>query len=448
MVLLIAILGLGIMTFGVGRAALLRSDAQTAADAAALAGVRNIRQQLVNQLTSTGTSSLAAVDRGLVEAAARDYAKRNGDARVRKLEIIGGDVRVEVDSQKVGDLGRSSGTDDSRAEARARARLYLTVSPGLGGSPTGGGGVGGTSGGDTTIDDAEWKDFAKTVKGPPKCSAAKADNDVTRLGEFLRGHNILAGENAQLGDNPAPGVHSATGWHYQCGNSGAIDVNVVPPGREGAVLDAIRPKIEAMGYFVIWREEGHFDHMHVQPASGTPSSGGGAPGGFGAAGSLEDTQLEIKLVDWDAPAPLGFAGNFLGSANGNPFGPPDPRVAKKACEILDRYDVHGRARLALWEAMIVESGVHDLSFGDATSVGVLQLLSMHGSVEKRRDLDYAIGRFLNRGFAQPLGAIALARRHPDWSPGKIAQTVQGSAYPERYDQRASQGAALDGAFCG
>src|SRR5918998_3914670 len=75
---LLAAMWLGIAVFNVGRAAVLRSEAQTAADAAALAGARNIRQQLQAQFAATGQTNLALVNYGLVRAAMTDYARRNG----------------------------------------------------------------------------------------------------------------------------------------------------------------------------------------------------------------------------------------------------------------------------------------------------------------------------------------------------------------------------------
>src|SRR3954454_5606956 len=66
LVVLLALLAVGMMMFQVGRAAVLRSDAQTAADAAALAGATEIRRQLEVQWTTTGTTSISMIDQALV----------------------------------------------------------------------------------------------------------------------------------------------------------------------------------------------------------------------------------------------------------------------------------------------------------------------------------------------------------------------------------------------
>ena len=442
-ILLLAMIGLSLMVFEIGRAAVMRSDAQTAADAAALAAARNMRAQLVTQLATRGYSDFALIDEAMVEAAARDYAERNG-GKLDKIEMLGADVKAWARSKK--DAG-VKGEKRQAGEAKARARLYSEVSLGI---ATGGGFGGSLPGGgrDTSIKASEWEKFGEKVKSPPQCTNSASTNDIVKLGKFLLDHGIVADENAQLGDNPAPGTHTAGGWHYRCGNSGAIDINAdAAAGGEKAALDAIAGPIRALGFYVIWQEEDHYDHMHVQPIGGAPGGGGGF-GGYGATGSLEDSQLLIKLVDFDAPVTMGFAANFIGSADGIPFGPPDKDVARVACRVLDRLDASPKARLALWEALIVESGVKNLTYGDATSVGPLQLLAMHGSFEKRRDVPWVIEEFLENGYYGRGGAMSLARRHPEWSAGRVAQETQGSAHGERYDQRRLQAISLNKKFCG
>ncbi len=68
--LMLAILAIGMLAFKIGKAAVLRSGAQTAADAAALAGAKNVRDQLIAQMTTTGTADFSARQQPLVTAAA------------------------------------------------------------------------------------------------------------------------------------------------------------------------------------------------------------------------------------------------------------------------------------------------------------------------------------------------------------------------------------------
>lgn len=93
-----------------------------------------------------------------------------------------------------------------------------------------------------------------------------------------------------------------------------------------------------------------------------------------------------------------------------------------------------KATLACVEACIVESTFRNLKGGDRDSVGILQVrVSIHGA-ELARSVERSVKKFLNAGFTGQGGAITLASQHPGWSAGEIAQAVQGSAYPGRYDQ--------------
>ena len=58
LVVLLAVLAVGMLMFQVGKAAVLRSDAQTAADAAALAGATEIKRQLMAQWATVGTTDI------------------------------------------------------------------------------------------------------------------------------------------------------------------------------------------------------------------------------------------------------------------------------------------------------------------------------------------------------------------------------------------------------
>jgi hypothetical protein len=131
MALIVAILALGLMLFQVGRAADSRSQAQTAADAAALAGAREISEQLASLYDSA-----AGIDETAVRSAAADYAQRNGGELI-ELDVEALDVLVEVrTARRLGRSGEGIGTAGHRGIARARARLEAPVGEG-GGIPTG-----------------------------------------------------------------------------------------------------------------------------------------------------------------------------------------------------------------------------------------------------------------------------------------------------------------------
>jgi putative Flp pilus-assembly TadE/G-like protein len=452
--LLVGIVGMGVIAVQIGKATVLRSDAQTAADAAALAAARNIRTQLSEQVALTGTSSLANISDARVQAEAARYAALNEGRLSRDIERDGADVKVWVETERTQGDGAPKGQEDQRANARARARLELVpIFPGN----AGGGGVGAApapSGGDPKISDDEWDQIKKELKHhPPQCSDNPDDNDVYILGQHLQKHGFVTLANAQLGSPPTPGKHDPNGWHYKCANSGAIDLNYDCCGQaaEDAAINPLVQPLHDLGFSTIWQAPGHTDHMHINGGGGASVGVGGTPGG--AVGPLVDAYLDIHLIDWDAPAASagGFDLGGLGSRIGpsDTSGPPDPKVAAVACELMHRYHLSGTARLALWEAMIVESGVHNPPDGMEDSVGVLQARAMHGSFETRMNPAWQIAKFIVDGYYHPpTGVIEAARMFPDKSAGWIAQYVQGSDYPNAYDLREADARADNEKFCG
>ena len=165
----------------------------------------------------------------------------------------------------------------------------------------------------------------------------------------------------------------------------------------------------------------------------------GAGGGIGGAvGALEETMLEVKLIDWDA-AYLTFFG-FGGMAGGGYYGgPPDPDVARTICRVLDRYNAPPKVRLSAFEAAIVESGVHNLYYGDRDSLGVFQQRPSQGwgTPAQVTNVDYAATQFITRAI----------RANGGQSAGQLAQDVQRSAFPDRYDQVALQAMSLIEKYC-
>lgn|GEM_PF-4136255 len=422
---MLALLALGMLFFQVGRAAVFSTEAQTAADAAALAAARSVEQQLEAQVASSGSADLALVDSNAVLGAAQSYAAKN-DARVTRIDRVGVDVKVWVTSAKaLGKGAKPLGKQDAHADAKARARVGLVVPDAGPEEPDGSQPVSGAA----AISAAEWDALAQRIASPPGCA------DVVALGRLLRAHGYELLENAALGDPPGAGVHAGGSWHYRCGGSGAIDVNH-DQGDEGDVLDALVGPLHKLGFRTIWRTTGHYDHLHVD-ASPTPSIGAGAAPG-GAAGPLEDTTLRVSLIDWNADY-LDFSGFGIGGS-GSYGGAPDPAVARAICSVLNQYGAPAKVRLAAYEAAIVESGVHNLNYGDRDSLGVFQQRPSAGWGTPAQILDpiYASTMFITRAIAANGGQSA----------GQLAQDVQVSAFPDRYDAVQSQALALETQYCG
>lgn len=131
-VFVVAVVAVGLMLIQVGRATTLSAEAQTAADAAALAGGNEVANQLKGIYNSSG-----GVDEAAVRAAAADYAERNG-AELTELKISNLDVLVRVRTIDALDEGaREVGSEGERGLAQARARISIALPAGGGGIPTG-----------------------------------------------------------------------------------------------------------------------------------------------------------------------------------------------------------------------------------------------------------------------------------------------------------------------
>lgn len=89
--------------------------------------------------------------------------------------------------------------------------------------------------------------------------------------------------------------------------------------------------------------------------------------------------------------------------------------------------------LALFEAGIVESGFRNLSYGDRDSVGFLQQRAGWGSVSERMNVSHATRSFIKR--AKEVDSRTI-------SPSQLAQKVQVSAFPLRYQLVAAQALVL------
>lgn len=80
--------------------------------------------------------------------------------------------------------------------------------------------------------------------------------------------------------------------------------------------------------------------------------------------------------------------------------------------------------LALFEAGIVESGMRNLNYGDRDSLGVLQQRASWGTVEERMNPTASANKFI---------AKAKKVEKPGQTAGQLAQAVQVSAFPAKYD---------------
>lgn len=105
-----ALLGSGVLLLLVGKGSVLRQEAVTAADSAALAAAGELRDQLIARLASTAFEEPVVLDYGAARRAAEEYAQRNGaelvDFQGRALEVtVTTATRDTVGSAELPDLG-------------------------------------------------------------------------------------------------------------------------------------------------------------------------------------------------------------------------------------------------------------------------------------------------------------------------------------------------------
>ncbi|CCO28245.1 hypothetical protein RSOLAG1IB_03665 [Rhizoctonia solani AG-1 IB] len=105
-------------------------------------------------------------------------------------------------------------------------------------------------------------------------------------------------------------------------------------------------------------------------------------------------------------------------------------------------NVTQRLMLALFEAAWVESHVNNLNCGDRDSLGVFQQRPSQGWCSPSSlclDVTHATNAFIDK-------AVKVAK--PSMTPGQLAQAVQVSAYPDRYDAAESKARSIISALGG
>lgn len=111
--------------------------------------------------------------------------------------------------------------------------------------------------------------------------------------------------------------------------------------------------------------------------------------------------------------------------------PPDADmdVNKEVHDVAVGRKANEKVMLATFEAAWVESHMNNLDCGDRDSLGVFQQRPSAGwgTPEECMNVEHATNAFLDQ-------AIANDQKNPDQSAGELAQSVQRSAYPDRYDQ--------------
>lgn len=326
LLLVIVIVAGAIAILQVGRASALRAEAVTAADAAALAAVDDVRKQIEEQITTTGTYNPHLIQVPRLEVAARSWASRNGGT-VSRLVYNPMDLTVRVWVRSTDAIARSGDPDGmggelndelreegaTRAEGKARAKLELTFNfPGLPG-----GGVGGGLG----LPRTELDDLAAKAGVPVRDDSAlrryggdcaSGSKDIHRLTDAMK-IAILKAED-EMG---APLViNSAYRDPQRCQPSSGVGGFLAPPGMSlhnyGQAIDVqnwqalLAATNRNPGIGLCWPFPG--DHVHFSLSGGRecggrtggPGGGRGWGGGGGAfpGGISSFVTFDSRLVQW------------------------------------------------------------------------------------------------------------------------------------------------------
>lgn len=105
--------------------------------------------------------------------------------------------------------------------------------------------------------------------------------------------------------------------------------------------------------------------------------------------------------------------------------PEQRSVIKRSLNVAKRKGASPRERKALIQTLLVESGARDLPYGDRDSEGALQQRPSQGWGPASESLETDVAQFLQR---------ARTANRGKGSAGQLAQAVQRSAFPGRYDE--------------
>lgn len=312
------VLIVGFLLYTVGAAARLKTEGQTAADAGALAGEENVKRQLLRMI-SAGTITPENIDWLEVEAAARDYAKRN-DGTVTDFQHLLFDVRVTVRSDRGLD-GEKVGRDDARAISKARASLGASyaISAALGGAPAGGApavGGGGGAGGPNPIPEAELEAIEKAAGVKIRSDSALrryaglGNGDGPNVAQLSTPMKISIAKAEDLMGSPLIINSAYRSAAYQAVLCGQVSGRCAPPGQSlhnfGLAIDVANyPQLAAVaakaGLCQPFPAPGD-DNVHFSPADGPECGGQSGPLGAGQAfggNPLSFVSYDVRLVPYD-----------------------------------------------------------------------------------------------------------------------------------------------------
>lgn len=139
----------------------------------------------------------------------------------------------------------------------------------------------------------------------------------------------------------------------------------------------------------------------------------------------------------------GFSPNETIRVKGSKATREQRRVLERVLDVGRKLGAPRKVMIAAVATAVVESNARNLRGGDRDSAGVFQQRPSQGwgTYAQVRDIEYAARSFFTR-------AIREYRREPGQSAGAIAQAVQRSAYPSRYNAWAAEARDTVDAYTG
>jgi hypothetical protein len=148
-------------------------------------------------------------------------------------------------------------------------------------------------------------------------------------------------------------------------------------------------------------------------AVGVLLAGGLAVNATAGETDAKDPRANAEILDEKCAVPPDFDGAIINTVH----------------DIATQRGVTDKVMLAAFEAGWVESHMNNLNCGDSDSLGVFQQRPSAGwgTPEQIMDPVYATNAFLDQ-------AIPNDQNNPGFTAGQLAQSVQRSAFPDRYDE--------------
>ena len=328
--LMLAIVAVGMLFFRIGKAAdapLERADRRRRRGARRRALVRD---QLIAQVATTGTSDLMRIERagrarrGRATTQAQPRAARRLQVRRRRRARVGRHERHKVDAPNDDNEGRRR-----RARARSswrrssRSASTSTAAP----RPR-------APAATPTITDEEWKDLAKDLHKPP---TARTRQVLGRLLQEARRDPVVREHGHGRGADAARRRASRRRPSTTRAATPARSTSTTPAGRSRARDRRVRPApAQARLPHALAGREPLRPHARRRPGQRVAAGFGG---GLGAAGSLTRLARRSSWSTGTRRRPAGLAGSSCGGPGGDPVraaGPEDRDPDLRGARSLQR----------------------------------------------------------------------------------------------------------------